>query len=166
MLTLSLSFSHTCVNIRKNTPATSCVWPAVQMRELETLMAAACAFIDVVGCYGAQFTPDQHKRALAKRADVDAARAKSAVGSEEAVDRALALRQKKGQERAVQTPPPPSYTCSSACLSRLVCPPTTGPVGSGCRCRCGHSYVSLTTLNIPINFSKALAGGSLIVQPA
>lgn len=70
-------------------------------------MAAACAFIDVVGCYGAQFTPDQHKRAVAKRADVKAARAKSAAASEEAVDRALALRQKKGHERAVRPPPPP-----------------------------------------------------------
>ena len=76
-------------------------------------MAAACAFIDVVGCYGAQFTPDQRKRAAAKRADVEAARAKSAAGSEEAVDRALALRQKKGQERAVQLHSPPPSPFSS-----------------------------------------------------
>lgn len=77
-----------------------------QMEDLDTLMAAVCAFIDIVGCYASQFTPDQRKRAAAKRAEVEAARLKSAATSEEAVDRAWALRQKKEQEKLVRTPPP------------------------------------------------------------
>mmetsp|Transcript_18698 Transcript_18698/g.56548 ORF Transcript_18698/g.56548 Transcript_18698/m.56548 type:complete len:448 (+) Transcript_18698:187-1530(+) len=70
-----------------------------KMEDLDTLMAAVCAFIDIVGCYAAQFTPDQRKRAAAKRAEVEAVRLKSAATSEEAVDRAWALRQKKEQEK-------------------------------------------------------------------
>ena len=79
--------------------------PRPQMEELEPLMAAACAFIDVVGCYGAQFTPDQRKRAAAKRAEVQASRARS--GAEEATDRANALREKKFLEEQARPRPPP-----------------------------------------------------------
>lgn len=65
--------------------------PADKMDRIESLMTAACAFIDIIGCYSSQFTPDQRKRAASKRAEATTSM-KSDAGLE------TALRTKKESE--------------------------------------------------------------------
>lgn len=65
--------------------------PADKMDSMEKLMTAACAFIDIIGCYSSQFTQEQRKRAASKRSEA----ATKAKPSEESIDRVAALRSKK-----------------------------------------------------------------------
>ena len=71
------------------------------MQDIENLMAAACAFVDIIGCYSSQFTPEQRKRAASKRTEIVATSAKP---TDETVDRAAALRGRKMQEEQVCIP--------------------------------------------------------------